>query len=639
MIFFIKKILETHLITSKLKESNTLLNALLIRNGAAISPKQIKVVIDSLPNHTFDPFLLHLILNHLFVSMKSKSQLTITPFIFKQFIKTFIYSTEIYNFHFALLLQRSFGLELFSTSEELNLLNRLVLLSTHPSLIISIRLLILDFVKSFLPSLKVFHLADVKMLKLTSFDGPDTQEKKLIILNETEMDNDELILNLKTIETSSLNSQNRRATNSLYRLFYAFLKNRPSLQENIEMLIISMIFAFPKQHVANSLKLLQSMECLIPKVCKTLAKKLITMSQIIEEAKVEDIEQFMLAIQWILEQPIKLIEDNDLLQLLQFCLKTTQANPKLVKPLLNCCAAIIRTQKVTNDMKFLLNTSLSYLISSKIDVTISSWSQIYSIAINTLPNQESLKKVFCEDVNLNHGTPLIIRNHDSLPLIIERVALKLEPVAINSPLFILLQLKLTIDPMCLEEFKKLFAIEIRFKSIKHQKIDQVINIPFLECKHSKKITLKIKPIETKPFAVKISTQFSDINGITYCYDFVKVEQFNIINFLVPIDLDINQFDSVWNQIDLKDNQNTLESVICLEQYSQIYQFIKEHEFLKQFSCSNDHNQFVIGLSPNKLLLFRLYQINNVINLRLKTDEPKAVKYIYFLLKHNDYNNK
>ena len=148
----------------------------------------------------------------------------ISPMIFKPYLTQLTLSCEIHNFHFALQLLLSFGLELFSTLEEQTLIKQLIIVATHPSLSIAHRLIALEYTKSIVIQLKPTSI-DSSVLHITSSDGPDTQEKKLTILNETSIDNQNLLICMKPLKTLSL-TDNIRATNAFYRVIYAFLTTK-----------------------------------------------------------------------------------------------------------------------------------------------------------------------------------------------------------------------------------------------------------------------------------------------------------------------------------------------------------------------------------------------------------------------------
>ena len=106
--------------------------------------------------------------------------------------------------------------------------------------------------------------------------------------------------------------------------------------------------------------------------------------------------------------------------------------------------------------------------------------------------------------------------------------------------------------------------------------------------------------------MKISTRFTDKNGITYFFNLVEKQKFDFESFLNQITFSQSQFDLLWNQS--FDDKENFESVFCLEKYSQVDEIFKENQFLKQFVCCTNCQKLMIGLSPNKLLLMKLIEM-------------------------------
>ncbi|XP_015783676.1 uncharacterized protein LOC107361372 [Tetranychus urticae] len=608
---------------------------LLLKNGSQFDPTIVKQLIGSLPRYNTDPYRLHIILNYLSDLMESKKQATLTPLVFKQFLPFFIHSTEAFHLHFSLLLLRSFGLELFSTNEELGLLHRLISLCTHPSLIIAHRLLFLDFAKSLLPILKSSHLADPHLFALGPFDGPDTQEKKLMILCQTEISDSDLITYLKTIESISISQSNRRATNALYRQLHFFLTVRPGLQNEIEPLLISMMMASPSLHIPYGLCLLDRQPALSARVSSSLVHKLLNMTNLVGDENKSRLKEYFLAIKWILKQPRKLLDSDKMLDTLNFCYDAAKQFPHLCKDLLSIIAVVIRHQTIDDKLKSLLNEILDMLMKNKNRVTISSWSQIYSIALNTLPNQENLRKVFCEEISDDDNLPLVVVDpkSNSIPLTVHEIKCTLEPVEVDCEfLAIPYTLKVSFNSGTMDEdiMSKLFGIELRL-SCPIQEIDTVINIPCLGKDDFKVFQLKLSPIRVKPFTLNLDLRFGDINGVTYCCPQFTSEFFSFDRFMIPVRCSEAQFDKQWNFL-IKQVQCHL-TVQCFRNYSGLDQFLNDHENFKSYEIAP--GKFVIGVVPNKMLLIRSIVVNGNLNFRMLTNLDKILKYLYYQFKQNN----
>lgn len=278
------------------------------------------------------------------------SQVTqFSPMIFKPFLDTFTLSSEVYQVHFLLILLKNFGLELFTTAEEQFLVNQMTKLSAHPSLVIAYRLLILDFIKALMPIVKRSDYMEPEKFQIMPFDGPDTQEKKLLLLNETSISDGLLLSHLKPLQTLSLSFGNYRATNSLYRILHSIYEKRHSMDKHIETTLISLILASPAQHVRHSLGFLSKNLDLAPSICGTFLRKLLHMKDIIKDEG--DLKEYFLACEWILSKE-NLINDSDALStLLKFLYEKCQEFKKLAYCLLFCAGRPFAISLLLNPTK------------------------------------------------------------------------------------------------------------------------------------------------------------------------------------------------------------------------------------------------------------------------------------------------
>lgn len=181
----------------------------------------------------------------------------------KPYLHQFISSNSIHNLHLALRLLIKYGFEIFSSLEEEYLMKQIVTLSTLPSLPIGYRLLMLSFIKIafvsiYKPPLNSPPLGLINSLCPYLFDGPDTQEKKMTILNEfsfviSDSEFFNLIFRLHSLSDSQC-SNYKRATRSLFRVLNASLKKRPQLMERIlSKVILESIFSLSYIHYIEKL--------------------------------------------------------------------------------------------------------------------------------------------------------------------------------------------------------------------------------------------------------------------------------------------------------------------------------------------------------------------------------------------------
>ena len=91
-----------------------------------------------------------------------------------------------------------------------------------------------------------------------------------------------------------------------------------------------------------------------------------------------------------------------IIRLFCFLKEKSQVYPPLIPCLLSCVSAAIRSYDMTIEEKEVLRDILSFVSreSQARDVTLSSWAQVYSIAISSLTTADNLKEVFDDTQDL-----------------------------------------------------------------------------------------------------------------------------------------------------------------------------------------------------------------------------------------------
>jgi hypothetical protein len=84
-----------------------------------------------------------------------------------------------------ILFQKRLGSLIFQEKDMIQLLQQLLINSSHPSLSAPIRLLYLDWLNDYLSRRpeKIAHIQDINFFLPNSFDGPETHVKKLTLLS------------------------------------------------------------------------------------------------------------------------------------------------------------------------------------------------------------------------------------------------------------------------------------------------------------------------------------------------------------------------------------------------------------------------------------------------------------------------
>ncbi len=609
----------------QLKNNQTLILSSLLTNHK-ISDEDIKNIIIELPN--LKHFELYHVLTQLFSAIQSqKYRDIISPMIFKPFLKEFTISCEIHNFHLALQLLLSFGLELFSTLEEQKLLKQLTIVATHPSLTIAHRLLALDYTKSIVELLKP-AIIDHSSIEITSFDGPDTQEKKLTILNKTSIDNQNLLYCLKPLESLSLRN-NIRATNAFYRVVYDFLNERKDMTSHLEDILVSLMFSSPDPHIRRSISLLNCFQDLAKGTSHKLIEKLFKLSETDTFKNLTELKEFLHAFEWIFKQKNLDLKEDQIVYLLKLINNNSRRWLQSSPQTLTCCTAVLHYQNISNSVREVLLSILEWLMNErKNDLSITSLAQIYILALNTLQDDENIKKVFNFDDESGFDLQIIKDLTKEIPLNIKRISNsenfgKLLNLS-KTPLQLNLSFEISISNEFKQQFDRIFAVVLFFDSLDGF-IHEEFEIPILNRDECQTVRLQLSSRIDRPFTFNISANFNDMNGTNYKCDSIQNEEITLKDILLPVDINNEQFYELCDSV--MKHKESMQTVLCVREFKDIETFISHFEWLSQFVIKGTNN-FVCALTPDRLLLGTIKIVNNFINLFLITNNYELLPSLY-----------
>ena len=552
----------------------------------------------------------------------NSNQNIISANFFKPFLNDLIYSRELPMFHLALELLKNFDLT-FSSYGEQNIINQLFTLCVHPSLITSHRLMMLDFAENFvhLPKIKnylnlnIFEICDV-------LDGPDTQEKKLKILLQTKIEDELLLVNLKPLKAMCLSKSNNRASNSLYRVLNTIIKTRPTMINKIEYLILSMILKSPSRHIPRTISLLK----LNPELTENLLKHIIeeTNNHFDNFQNENDLKQYFLAFEWILNKT--LLDDASNLIILNFLLKKSENRPNLFRGLLACCAAIICKQILNDQIRLLLRNALNYLSEKgKKNIELVSWAQIYLIAIDTLPNQENINKVFEETDLIKEERLYSELTSQQCPIRFERVKRGQHEITdydhIDCPFQF--NLNLAIKQEFAKQFPILLCIDVLVK-IERQNIQNEQSLTILRGEAERQLMFDLKPKLIDDFELRIYSRFTDTNGKIYQHSGTQMA-FKFPEIIQTTCLSGGKFDELWTRF-LADGR-IYKSVIILPKLKTIAQFFDQFQWASEFALVTDDgspDRLSFLMPSSYIALVKLFEINSIVNLRVATNNVQII---------------
>lgn len=571
-------------------------------------------VTEILLDESLEPIFQSRTLIEIFNFMKMNTdQNIISANFFKPFLNDLIYAKELPQFHLALELLKNFDLT-FSSYGEQNIINQLFTLCVHPSLLTSHRLMMLDFAENFVHLPKIKNYLNLKIFEICDIlDGPDTQEKKLKILLQTKIEDEVLLVSLKPLKAMCLYKYNNRASNSLYRVLNSIIKTRPSMINKIEYLILSMILKSPSRHIPRTISLLK----LNPELTNNLLKLIIeeTNNHFDNFQNETDLKQYFLAFEWILNKT--LLDDASNLIILNFLLKKSENRPNLFKGLLACCSAIIYKQVLNDKIRSLLREALNYLSEKgKRNIELVSWAQIYLIAIDTLPNQENINKVFEETELFKEEKLYCELSQEQCPIRFERFKCKSQQIEnydhIDCPFQF--NLNLSIKEEFSKQFPIILCIDVLVK-IEKQNIQNERTLTILKTQNREQLIFDLKPKLIDDFELKIYSRFTDMNGKIYQHSGTQM-YFKFSEIIQTSCLNSVKFDELWKRY-LNEDQ-IFKSVIVLPKLQTIEQFFNQYKWTNEFAIKNS-NYLSFLIPSSYIALIKLFEINNMINLRIMTN--------------------
>ena len=561
----------------------------------------------------------------------------LTPAIFKPFISQFCFSSELYHVHFLIILLREFRLQLFTDQEEEMLLQQLVVLSKHQSLLVSHRLFALDFVCSLM---KDFPDAfDPQSFYPTEFDGPDTVEKKLKILIQfpsNQLSDEEFLLWLQPLQSLSLErDHNTRATKSLYRVLSVAMTHRESLMSRVEGIVICLIIASPRHHIRYSLDLMNHRPDLAKRVAVLILKKVLSSGEALAK-DVADLEQLFVFMEWLLIRQLvsRSDEGKSVEQLFKFLYEKSISNVCLVPLLLSCAAAAVRSYDLTDGEKELLRNILSFVSrEAKNNVTLTSWAQIYSIAITALSGGvENIRHVFdTEDLSsLRTQAEDHFLTSDECPVQLNRRRTPISTLGEKDMETCNEETKFTIEfDVSLAAFSRteqVFALCIEVRSI-DQEFYSCWQTPLLSVRKSRLMKLELQLKHSQPFDLLFDCQFNDLNGVVYMSKSFHMHHISFCDILSPLEAvyDVKSFCQLRQQI-ASSISECLETVIRLKSIPDCDTLLNQHPFLRDFCIKTpDPNRlFMAPVMPKSRILLTSKVIADRVNLHAMTDDPDSL---------------
>ncbi|CAG2171259.1 unnamed protein product, partial [Oppiella nova] len=627
------------------RDQSVVMSPLLMSAGVATG-KDIAHIVDSLP--TLTPIQLYHTLCQLFDAIRAhKYPELLSPMIFKPYLLQLIVSCEVHAFHLALELLLSFGLELFSTVEERQLFRQLVVVGTHPSLPIAHRLLVLDFTKSIVTKLKSTAAAaiDWSGLQITSFDGPDTQEKKLHILNESPIESQNLLMSLKPLKARSLES-NTRATNSFYRTLHSIVSKRPDIMNEMQDLLISVIFKAPDPNIKRSIALFNAYPVLAKGTTHKLIQNLTNLSVTETFKSLPEFTAFLTAFEWTFKQKDLDLSETQLVFLLTIIHNNSKRWRESCAQALDCCTAVLYHQTISVSVKQTLLQSLQWLLSDRNnDISITSLAQIYILALNTLADDADIKRVFNTTHLSDSGDRDIMQDLSAdAPFTITRVSTaestRRKFTLTEMPFTLDIEFEVDIKEQFRRRFDRVFCLILSFDAIGGH-IAEEYEIPILRADERRPVRLSLRSAVHKPFELAVSALFTDSDGTNYRCQRFQTHAITLRDILLPIGVDPRHDPPIGQlcQSVLK-HPDAMQTVLCVRQFRSIDAFLAHFDWLKSFvinddTVAGDERRLICGTAPDRLLVAALKMVNNFVNLFIYTNSYELLPTIYYELVPHD----
>lgn len=522
-----------------------------------------------------------------------------SPSIFKQFLGRFLLSSHLYQVHFLILLFKRYHI-LFTTAEERSLLHQLAILSKHPSLGIFQRLFILEFIFNILDQIQAAECVDYSHFLPSESDGPDTLEKKLCILSRTPTSDDHLLAQLQyLLNLCAREKSNLRATKSLYRVLAHLLSCNRDILSQVEAIIIGLISGSPRNHVNNSLSLLTGHGDLARAVCGSVTMKLTSEQLTYREDHTAHMSALFTLIQWTLTNSL-LPDQVTLFSLLKYLEKTTIDTPQLIPNLLSCIESAIKFNPVTEEERNLIRQMLTFIASHEIgksDVTLSSWAQLFTIAINSPCDTLGLQSVLSTDSlelaklsNINLQGVVTVINASECLIHVERLPHQIPEASPEQDASSSIEIEYRLS-LHKSSRDNIFAVTIQVSaaSQSHQSEHHLCQ---LKKTKKQRIKVPIKLLNEFPFQVTIGCNYCDKQGRIYSSDGIFSEIIPFHQMLSPFSrVKCKQsFNAQWHQMKLQDasSHSLLESVIQVTTCTDIDDLFCKFNWLDKFSVLEEY---------------------------------------------------
>ncbi|XP_046909072.2 uncharacterized protein LOC124490592 [Dermatophagoides farinae] len=597
--------------------------------------------------------------HHLILSGRYNTD-SISLLILRPFLSKFIISNQIHQIQFALKLLIEFGFDIFSSREEELFLRQMVQACTIPSIPVGHRLLLLAFIRIafesiYEPPLNSPPLSLLNSLHPLLFDGPDTQEKKLQIMNQSAfiISDDEFFNMLYRLHRqSSMDKRNyERAANGLFHLMNQALRKRTQLTDRLIQLLLDSFFIPQYLHYIKRF-------CIFCRDHKELAQelvdnfiaKLMMMTKEQDNSSVESLKNlpvtitsykvyivYLEFINWFLSVAHRQIHltEFQIEFLINFIHRNIFHYADSSTMALQCCTSILYYQRVTHKVKGALFNLLEWLRNErKSDLEASSLAQIYLLALRTL-TEASIKQVFTSDEEefLLHQTPEIFEQYllnvkntlPQCPIRIERSAkININRQIYSPPPFIkIISFNVSLDSR--SKFNRIFAIEIRFSCRQNDRYEKNIQIPYIEDKQNPiGINLPIDFLIHDTIQLSIEMKFVDMRGNIYDHLQNQIETISFEDLLIAFAIDIDQIAVIKMDNILTKHSDSIRSIICVPDYHTIQSFIDYHQWLEPFiitdlSSQNSTLSFVIATTPDRITIGSIQIINNCVNIEIESN--------------------
>ncbi|XP_023242440.1 AP-5 complex subunit beta-1-like isoform X1 [Centruroides sculpturatus] len=563
------------------------------------------------------------IMKHLVQIVKDTPDLL--PITFKTWVPRLMYVSHPALFHLCFYMNKEFGTDLFTCQEEQNLLNQLILCSHHPALTTTHRLLYMDWIEACLD--KKVHKSrwnmpsDQLLLFIpNSFDGPDTQEKKLKLLATFTPNNqnyDLLMKALQNLKKYIIVNQSIRGSSSLFRTLFCYfiLHNNKMMKDEIQRFILDLVQDYP--HFCNCV--LDYFQCIRHYYPDSMfVHELMTdLIEVITELPLKTIqknfESYLLILEKVLLEKSEICKPQIILKFIKKMLENTNVCQSgdwlLGNSILSVCCSFLQYQNI--NCFYTEFGEILYQMMQFEDVDIKIQAKLYYSALTLLSSQK-VQKLF---ENQNHSLPakqslcnLVTGNsafHLTHPIQhLQNPVLKLERISpaesqLETKIIQDISFEITKDildkyhkyiyedfvpvvtiPLTLQftewtntKFEILYCIVFKFFSLPY--CDEINDIEVLLAKKNTKsnevVNLILCPNSPKPLNVKCRAEFTCQDGRSYQNDIPSINVlFEDLFLPLPVPPFLYEkvsenvwrrklFDTLWTHFDLQSDKGIFSS--------------------------------------------------------------------------------